>query len=157
MLTEHVKCDSSLGTRRSWLHEPVTLVQVHRTLPRDRCALVKYQSGVALLGGSQAKRTVEVRTFEGDLVGMVPTAKGEQLITAGLGARAGQHIRLKLGIRWRPNSERPAPPPDLREMQRRQPDRYAAVWAGNRNATAPRGQGMVGRRGADEVIFRKAS
>lgn len=157
MLTERVERGWLLDPRRSWLHELVTSVDVHRKLPGNRSAWVRDQLQADLLGGSQAQRTVEVRTFEGELVGKVTAAKGEQLITTGLGVPAGQHVRLKLGIRWHPNSERPSPPPDLRELQRRQPGRYADIWAGNRNATAPKGKGMLGRCGTDEVVFRKAS
>ena len=56
---------------------------------------MREQSAADLLGGSQAERTVEVRTFEGELVGMVGTAIGQQLITAGLARHAGKQIRLE--------------------------------------------------------------
>ena len=109
-----------------------------------------------LLGGAQAKHTVEVRTFERELIKTVSREEADNLVSSGLAVAAGQHVRLKLGIRWRPNSERSSPRPDLNELKRRQPERYAEIWAGNRNATAQHGKGMLGRRGVDEVVFLKS-
>jgi hypothetical protein len=123
--------------------------------PTNGGAWVREPPPPDLLGGSQAPRTVEVRTCDGELVGRLTAAKAEQLVSAGLAVWAGHNVRLKPGIRWRPNSERPAPPPDLNELQRRQPERYQAIWAGNRNATAPQGKGMLGRHGTDAVLFRQ--
>src|SRR5215468_1127312 len=110
---------------------------------QNRGAWVSDPQQADLLGGSQAQRTVELRTCEGELVRKVTAVERKQLIDLGLAAPSGQHLRLKPGIRWHPNSDRPSPPPDLEELRRRQPDRYAVIWKGNRNATAPKGRGIV--------------
>jgi hypothetical protein len=109
-------------------------------------------------GGNQARadgQRVEVRTFEGELVGKVPRTLAAQLLDAKAADEMPHGLRLKLGIRWLPTRlDKPSGRPDLAVMQRRDPERYAEVWRGNRKALAQHGRGMLGRRGVDGLVFR---
>ena len=51
-------------------------------------------------------------------------------------------------------SSSPSGRPDLGVMQREEPDRYAAVWRGTRDAHA--GKGAIGRRTVDAAIRLRA-
>jgi len=109
-------------------------------------------------GGNQARaegQGVEVRTFEGELVGKVPRTLASKLLNAQGADEMPQGLRLKLGIRWLPaRFDKPSGRPDLTAMRRRDPERYAEVWRGNRKAIAQHGRGMLGRGSVDEVVFR---
>ena len=98
-------------------------------------------------GGIQTRadgQRIQVRTFEGDLVRIVPSSLAESLIDAGLGDATPNGIRLKLGIRWLPpRLDRPSGHPDLNQMRRQEPDRYSAVWRGT--ADSHIGKGALGR------------
>jgi hypothetical protein len=95
---------------------------------------------------------VEVRTFGGALVRKVDRTVADQLIANKLGDRVGDgHIRLKLGIRWLPSRcDRVGGHPNLDEMQVREPERYDAIWRGNREAHS--GKGAIGRESTDETV-----
>jgi hypothetical protein len=105
-------------------------------------------------GGHQARadgRKVEVRTYEGDLVRIVPIAEALKLIENGLADNLKHCVRLKLGIRWLPpRFDRPSRRPDLDQMRRRDPNRYAAVWRGTRDAHI--GKGALGRKVVDATV-----
>ena len=105
-------------------------------------------------GGHQARadgQRVEVRTYEGDLVRIVPVSQAQELIDQGLADNLKHCVRLKLGIRWLPpRFDRPSGRPDLDEMRRKNPDRYAAVWRGTRDAHI--GKGALGRNLVDATV-----
>jgi hypothetical protein len=105
-------------------------------------------------GGHQARadgQQVEVRTYDGELIRIVPAPVADGLINAQL-ADALQHcVRLKLGIRWLPpRLDRRSGRPDLEQMQRRDPGRYAKVWRGTLDAHT--GKGALGRRTVDRAV-----
>lgn len=80
-------------------------------------------------------QTLEVRTAEGELIRIVNSSVADELVRAGLADKLKHSIRLKLGIRWLPTrSERPSGLPDLDQMRSREPQRYAAIWRGKRDA-----------------------
>ena len=94
---------------------------------------------------------LEVRNFDGELIRRVPTAAGLGLVTAGLADQVGDYLRLKLGIRWIPSrGEKPSGPPNLEELTRREPGRYAANWRGSHDPHV--GRGALGRRTTDRII-----
>ena len=105
-------------------------------------------------GGHQARadgQRVEVRTYEGDLVRIVPVSQAQELIDQGLADNLKHCVRLKLGIRWLPpRFDRPSGRPDLDEMRRKNPARYAAVWRGTRDAHI--GKGALGRSAVDATV-----
>jgi hypothetical protein len=105
-------------------------------------------------GGFQARadgRQVEVRTYEGELVRVVPTSIAKYLVQSGLADNLKHSVRLKLGIRSLPTRlDRPAGPPDLVKMQRRDPDRYKKLWTGSLNPHV--GKGALGRRTGDSAV-----
>ena len=105
-------------------------------------------------GGLQARaggQQVEVRTYEGKLIRMVIPSVAEDLIQSGLANNLKHSVRLKLGIPYLPSRlDRPSGPPDLDELRRRDPDRYAAFWRGTKDARV--GKGALGRRTTDHVI-----
>jgi hypothetical protein len=105
-------------------------------------------------GGNQARadgQQVEVRTFEGDLIRIVPWSMADYLIQRQLADDLRHCVRLKLGIRWLPpRLDRPSGRPDLAQMQRREPGRYAGLWRGTLDART--GKGALGRRTADKAI-----
>jgi hypothetical protein len=98
-------------------------------------------------GGFQARadgQQVEVRSYEGDLLPIMPLAQARQLIEAGIADDLRHCVRMKLGIRWLPTRfDRPSGRPDLDRMRRKDPDRYAALWRGTRDARV--GKGALGR------------
>jgi hypothetical protein len=105
-------------------------------------------------GGHQVRadgQQVEVRTYEGELIRVVPSSVADHLVRARL-ADALQHcVRLKLGIRWEPaRFDRPSGLPDLGQMRRRDPGRYAALWEGTFDAHV--GKGALGRRTVDTAV-----
>jgi hypothetical protein len=108
-------------------------------------------------GGSQARadgQQVEVRTYEGELIRIVPLSVAYALVQAHIADNLKHSVRLKLGIRWLPpRFDRPSGRPDLDQMQRRDLGRYAALWRGTLDAHV--GKGALGRRTIDlTVAFR---
>jgi hypothetical protein len=105
-------------------------------------------------GGFQARadgQQIEVRTYEGDLVGMVSPAAADDMVRAQLADGMKHGMRLKLGIRWLPpRFDRPSGRPDLNQMERRDPGRYAALWRGTLDARI--GKGALGRRTIDGAV-----
>lgn len=105
-------------------------------------------------GGLQARadgRQVEVRTYEGGLIRVVPSASARKLVDVGLADDLKYCVRLKLGIRWiQPRLDEASGRPDLDQMQRRDPDRYAALWRGTRGARV--GKGALGRNMIDRSV-----
>jgi hypothetical protein len=105
-------------------------------------------------GGIQARadgQQVEVRTFEGELVRIVPASVADDLVKARIADDVRHCLRLKLGIRWLPpRFDRPSGRPDLNELQRRHPGRYAALWRGTPDAHV--GKGALGRRTVDGAV-----
>jgi len=106
-------------------------------------------------GGTQAQtdgQTVEVRSYEGDLVRKVAPSIADELVAVGIGDRMKYSIRLKLGIRWLPpRYDKPAGPPDLHQMKRKDPERYAALWRGTEGVHT--GKGALGRSRTDRVVL----
>jgi hypothetical protein len=103
---------------------------------------------------------VEVRDFDGELIRIVSFQTASKLLEPGplghpLAERAAGHIRLKLGIRWLPprDAKRPSGRPDLEEVKRREPGRYAANWRGDHDPHI--GRGAIGKGTVDQVIFTK--
>ena len=98
-------------------------------------------------GGFQARaggQQVEVRTYDGELARIVPVHAAKQLVDAGLADSLRHCVRLKNGIRWLPpRFDRPSGRPDLNQLERREPDRYAALWKGTVDAHV--GKGALGR------------
>jgi hypothetical protein len=105
-------------------------------------------------GGSQARadgQNLEVRTFEGELVGMVSAEAADNMVRGRLADDMKHCLRLKLGIRWLPpRFDRPSGRPDLNQLERRDPVRYAALWRGARDAQV--GKGALGRRTIDRAV-----
>jgi hypothetical protein len=105
-------------------------------------------------GGLQARadgQQVEVRSYEGELLRIMPMAQARQLVERGLADEMKHCVRVKLGIRWlSPRFDRPSGRPDLELMQRRDPQRYAALWRGNHEAHV--GKGSLGRKVADSTV-----
>ena len=105
-------------------------------------------------GGYQARadgQQVEVRTFEGELIRIVPASVADDLVKARIADDLRYCLRLKLGIRWLPpRFDRPSGRPDLNQLQRRDPGRYAALWRGTHDAHV--GNGALGRRTVDGVV-----
>jgi len=105
-------------------------------------------------GGFQARadgHAVEVRTYEGDLVRIVDRSAIQPLIDGKLADDLTHCVRLKLGIRWLPpRLDRASGRPDLSQMQRREPKRYAAIWSGAEDPHV--GKGALGRSRIDRVV-----
>jgi hypothetical protein len=105
-------------------------------------------------GGFQARadgQQVEVRTYEGDLIRLVASSVADGLVDAQLADDLRHCVRLKLGIRWQPpRLDRPSGRPDLDQMQRRDPGRYAKLWQGTLDAHT--GKGALGRRTVDKNV-----
>jgi hypothetical protein len=105
-------------------------------------------------GGIQARadgQQVEVRTFEGELIGMVPFSAADDMVRGRLADAMKHGLRLKLGIRWLPTRfDRPSGRPDLKQMERREPARYSALWRGTLDARV--GKGALGRRVVDTTV-----
>ena len=105
-------------------------------------------------GGFQARadgQKVEVRTFEGELIRVLPWSTAATLIQRGLADDLRHCVRLQLGIRWLPpRFDKPSGRPDLAQMQRRDPERYSALWSGTLDARV--GKGMLGRRTVDKAV-----
>ena len=105
-------------------------------------------------GGFQARadgQQVEVRTYEGELIRVVSSSAADYMVRAKLADDLRHCLRLKLGIRWLPpRLDRPSGRPDLNQMQRRDPGRYAALWLGTLDAHV--GKGALGRRTVDEAV-----
>ena len=105
-------------------------------------------------GGFQARadgQTVEVRTYEGELVRLVPPDLAKDLLDTGLAERSRHCVRLKLGICWMPpRLDRPSGRPDLNQMRRREPDRYTAIWRGSLEPHV--GKGALGRSVMDATV-----
>jgi hypothetical protein len=105
-------------------------------------------------GGHQARadgHQVEVRTYDGELIRIVPATLAQDLIREGLADDLGHCLRLKLGIRWLPpRLDRSSGRPDLEQMQRREPERYTALWRGTLDART--GKGALGRQMVDRTV-----
>jgi hypothetical protein len=105
-------------------------------------------------GGNQARadvQQVEVRTFEGELIRIVPASAAADLVQSRLADDLRHCVRLKLGIRWLPpRFDRPSGRPDLDRLQRREPGRYAALWRGTLDAHT--GKGALGRHTIDRAV-----
>jgi hypothetical protein len=105
-------------------------------------------------GGLQARadgQQVEVRTYEGELIRIVPSSVAANLVQSQLADELRHCIRLKLGFRWLPpRLDRISDRPNLEQMQRRDPGRYAALWRGTRDAHI--GKGALGRRTLDRAV-----
>ena len=94
---------------------------------------------------------VEVRTFEGELIGKVSLAAAREMVAGKLADQMKHGLSLKLGIRWLPSRfDRPSGRPDLKQMERRDPGRYTALWRGTRDAVV--GKGALGRRTIDKSV-----
>jgi hypothetical protein len=93
----------------------------------------------------QAKgQGVEVRSHDGrELVRKVSRDRARALVRATLAQWRGQHLRLKLGIRWIPDLLASNGLPDLDRMCDNEPERYQANWRGSENPKI--GRGCVGR------------
>jgi len=106
-------------------------------------------------GGFQARadgQQVEVRTYEGKMIRVVPSSVADQLVEAQLGDNLRHCVRLKLGIRWLPpRLDRLSGRPDLDQMRRRDPRKYAALW--QRTLDAKTGKGALGRRSVDRSVL----
>lgn len=105
-------------------------------------------------GGIQARadgQQVEVRTYEGELVRLLSSSAAAKMVREGLADDMKHGLRLKLGIRWLPpRFDRPSGRPDLNQMKRREPERYAALWRGTLDARV--GKGALGRRTIDRAV-----
>jgi hypothetical protein len=105
-------------------------------------------------GGTQAWTTgqkVEVRNYEGDLIRKVAPVIADELVKLGIADRMKYSVRIKLGIRWlTARFDRPSGPPDLDQMRRRDPVRYAALWQGTKSDCT--GKGALGRSGVDRSV-----
>jgi hypothetical protein len=105
-------------------------------------------------GGIQARadgHQVEVRTYDGELIRIVSSSVAADMVRARLADDLQHCLRLKLGIRWLPpRFDRPSGRPDLKQMERREPGRYAALWRGTRDARV--GKGALGRRTVDRAV-----
>lgn len=105
-------------------------------------------------GGSQARadgQRVEVRTYEGELFRIVPASVADALVQAHVADEMKHSIRLKAGIRWLPpRLNRLSERPDLDQMRRRDPQRYAALWRGTVDARV--GKGALGRSTIDGKV-----
>ena len=105
-------------------------------------------------GGIRARadsQRVEVRTFEGALIRIVDSDLGDAVVRAGLADNLKHCVRLKLGIRWlSPRLDRPSGPPDLEQLRRREPERYAELWRGKQNAHT--GKGALARHAVDRAV-----
>ena len=105
-------------------------------------------------GDSQARadgQWVEVRSFEGELIRVIPPCVADYMVRMRLADDLRHCLRLKLGIRWLPpRLDRPSGRPDLNQMQRRDPGRYAVLWRGTLDAHV--GKGALGRRTVDGAV-----
>jgi hypothetical protein len=105
-------------------------------------------------GGLQARadgQEVAVRSYEGELIRVVPFASARELVEAGLVDDLRHSLRLKLGIRWLPpHLDRASGRPDLEQMRRRDPGRYSALWRGTLDARA--GKAALGRQVSDATV-----
>jgi hypothetical protein len=105
-------------------------------------------------GGIQARadgQQVEVRTYDGELIRIVASSVAADMVRARLADDLQHCLRLKLGIRWLPpRFDRPSGRPDLNQMERREPGRYATLWRGTRDARV--GKGALGRRTVDRAV-----
>jgi hypothetical protein len=105
-------------------------------------------------GGLQARadgQQVEVRTYDGQLIRVVAPSVAGELVRSGLADDLKHSVRLKLGIRFLPaRFDRPAEPPDLAQMQRKNPERYKKYWRGSQNPHV--GKGALGRRIGDSAV-----
>lgn len=105
-------------------------------------------------GGFQARadgQQVEVRTYEGELIRIVPKSVADALVQGNIADVLKHSLRLKLGIRWLPSRfDKPSGRPDLDQMRRRDSGRYAALWRGTLDARA--GKGALGRRTIDASV-----
>jgi hypothetical protein len=107
-------------------------------------------------GGLRARphgHKVEVRTHEGELIRIVNASVGDELVRAGLAENSRYGVRLKLGIGWQPpRLDRSSGCPDLEQMRRKEPGRYASLWRGTHGART--GKGALGRQIVDHsVVF----
>jgi hypothetical protein len=105
-------------------------------------------------GGIQARadgQQVELRTYDGELIKKVSPEVADELVRNNLADDLKHCLRVKLGIRCLPpRFDRVGGHPDLEQMKRRDPDRYAELWRGNADAHA--GKGALGRRVVDSTI-----
>lgn len=105
-------------------------------------------------GGYQARadgQGVEVRTYEGELVGILSTCAANELVQAGLADNLKHSVRLNLGIRnLTSRFDKPSGRPDLDQMRRRDPDRYKKFWQGSMKARV--GKGALGRSTTDSSV-----
>jgi hypothetical protein len=105
-------------------------------------------------GGLQARadgQQVEVRTYEGELIRIIPSCVADTLVHERLADDLGRCVRLRLGIRWLPpRLDRPSGRPDLDQMQRRDPGRYGKLWRGTLDAHV--GKGALGLRTVDRAV-----
>jgi hypothetical protein len=94
-------------------------------------------------GGFQARadgQLVEVRSFDGALVGKVGPERAHALADAGIADRMPHSLRLHRGVRLSPaRSDRLAGRPDLERMRQCDPGRYAALWQGSGSPHVGRG------------------
>jgi len=122
-------------------------------------ALPAAQPAHADPGGYQARadgQQVEVRNYEGELLRLVTPSAAAALVRGGLAHDMKHGLRLKVGIRWLPaRFDRPSGRPDLDRMSQSEPDRYAGLWRGTRDAHA--GKGALGRCTVDSTVHFKAS
>jgi hypothetical protein len=107
---------------------------------------------------------VEVRDYDGELIRTVTPHVARQLLENELVDELAHSLRLKLGVRWLPpRLDKASGDPDLEQMRKREPERYADIWrgAGGEHAAelAKRAKGAstkigptFGRAGSDRTV-----
>lgn len=105
--------------------------------------------------GSQAAPGVWLRDADGNGGRRISAGRAERLVAGGVALRvsAAGDLRLRAGIRMALDSDLSMSNgmPDLSELQRRQPERYAAFWRGTKDART--GKGALGRSRTDRTVF----
>ena len=96
---------------------------------------------------------IEVRTYDGDLIRTVSLETAKELTKpGGLAKWTPSHVRLNPAIRWVSprDAKRRSGRPDLDELSRREPDRYADNWSHSHDPHI--GQGALGRSTVDSSL-----
>lgn len=101
--------------------------------------------------GLKSKLWSSRRLIRFNKIRIVPRSVADALVQAQIADDLEHSLRLKLGIRWLPpRFDKPSGRPDLDQMRRRDPGRYAALWRGTLDARA--GKGALGRRTIDGSV-----